>query len=395
MKSILVLLSIFAFAKGQDVTLAQKWNLTEPTFEYDANRFNLTFKVTDFINTGMAKYSLWTAPDCQEGGVNIEGSNAWEEVKLVENENLLAANDFDGDDTTMLESGDYTGDRAAIVTAKFASQNISNATNIYTETETNGQISAEIRFCIRFGLWTTEDMGVDTPVEVNFLETLVTLIVDLTDGFQIGEINVEPKDRLVRTANQAYEVNGYECSADSTDRANNANPRNQGEIIYICVTPEEEAQTDGIFMRSIDEFTFTRGPAGEDQIRQNAVEDNRAAANLLTSFDYAACEGALVCRFSTILFAQFYLQPGTVSGEGVASMQFGNTQTGNTRRLLRGNDNELEQQRDLQQDEGAGAAEFELSFDVAEGQLGAGTSDASKIGATLSFGALAVVAALW
>ena len=39
-------------------TLAQKWNLTEPTFEYESNTFSLTFEVTDFINTGMVDYSL-------------------------------------------------------------------------------------------------------------------------------------------------------------------------------------------------------------------------------------------------------------------------------------------------------------------------------------------------
>jgi hypothetical protein len=177
-------------------------------------------------------------------------------------------------------------------------------------------------------------MGVMTPVEVNFLETLLTLFVDLTDGFQIGAIEVAPKDRLVRTANQAYEVNGYECSATSFDRLTDAErtrPRNQGEIIHVCVTPEEEAQTDGIFMRSIDDFAWTRGA----DIRQTAIEANREAGNLLTSYNFADCEGSLVCKFSTILFAQFYATPGQVNGEGVASMQFGSEKTGVTRRQLR------------------------------------------------------------
>jgi hypothetical protein len=224
-------------------------------------------------------------------------------------------------------------------------------------------------------------MGVMTPVEVNFLETLLTLFVDLTDGFQIGAIGVAPKDRLVRTANQAYEVNGYECSATSFDRLTDAErtrPRNQGEIIHVCVTPEEEAQTDGIFMRSIDDFAWTRGA----DIRQAAIESNREAGNLLTTYSHTDCEGSLVCKFSTILFAQFYATPGQVNGEGVASMQFGNDKTGNTRRQLRAD-------RSLQQ-EGAGAAEFELVFDVnqaaARTQSGAGAF-------SMGVAALAAVAA--
>jgi hypothetical protein len=70
-----------------------------------------------------------------------------------------------------------------------------------------------------------------------------------------------------------------------------------------------------------------------------------------------ACEGAVVCKFSSILFAQFYITLGQVNGEGVASMQFGTRKTGLTRRQLRAADREL-------QEESLGAAEFELVFEV-------------------------------
>jgi hypothetical protein len=305
-------------------TLAEKWNLTDPTFAYDANTFNLTFPVTDFISTGMSKFSLWTAPGCQsDGGTPLtDRTDIWKTAPtLLENEALKTG--------TSGDSGDFTGRNATII-ATFNPQNVSKSV-IYNDTSVNGQASAEIRFCMRFGLWTTEEM-VNTPVEVNFLETLVTLTVDLTDGFEIGAINVEPKDRLVRTANQAYEVVGYECKDDAqftafTD-AEKGRPRNQGEIINVCVKPEEEAKTDGIYMRSVDEFTFLRG----DTIRQSAIEENQAAGNLLTTYTPTDCRGAEVCRFSTILFAQFYATPGTVAGEGTASMQFGNSKN---RRQLR------------------------------------------------------------
>ena len=342
-------------------TLAEKWNLTDPTFAYDSNTFSLTFAVTDFINSGMANYSLWTAPDCQsDGGTSLDTSDIWSTTpSLVENANLAAANVF-GTGGTQLDSGVFNG-REATINAAFDPQTISQS-DIYTEQVIDNQVVAEIRFCIRFGLWTTTDM-VTTPVEVNFLETLVTLTVDLTDGFEIGAIEVEPKDRLVRTANQAYEVRGYECTADSFDPLSEAQrllPRNQGEIIHVCVTPEDEARTDGIFMRSVDDFAFTRGL----DIRQAAIEGNREAGNLLTTYDFAACEGTLVCRFSTILFAQFYATPGTVTGEGVASMQFGDLKTGETRRQLRAE----REERDLQAADAAGAAEFDLNFEVAQAE---------------------------
>jgi hypothetical protein len=375
--TLLASMAAIASAERNLATLAEKWNLTEPTFTYDANTFSLVFNVTDYIVNGQANYSLWTAPDCQsDNGIALQNSPIFESHSSTPNTALVnGARDENAASSGRATQIDITFDPEEISSQDAVTQ------GIYSQEVVDNQQIATVKFCVRFGLWTTTAMGVKTPVEVNFLETLLTLFVDLTDGFQIGAIEVAPKDRLVRTANQAYEVSGYECSAASTDRVDSTAPRNQGEIVYVCVTPEDEAQTDGIFMRSIDDFAWTRGAT----IRQVAIENNRPSANLLTSYDYVACEGSLVCKFSTILFAQFYATPGQVDGEGVASMQFGSaTGTGTTRRQLRSGD------RDLQADEGAGAAEFELNFQVNEAaartQSGAGSL-------SIGVGAIAAVVA--
>ena len=135
-------------------------------------------------------------------------------------------------------------------------------------------------------------------------------------------------------------------------------------------------------MRSIDNFAFTRGTT----IRQSAVEANKQAGNLLTTYNPTQCKGAVVCRFSTILFAQFYATPGTVSGQGTASMQFGSS----ARRQLRA-------ERDLQEAaaDPAGSAEFDLNFEVAqaEAQTGSGAGSTS-MGAAVTMATFAAVAAL-
>jgi hypothetical protein len=344
-------------------TLAQKWNLTEPVFEYGSNSFTLDFTVTDYIAQGMTKYSLWKAPDCQEGNQELDTSTAFKSKS----------------------SSDVAGG-SVFLNMTFDPETISSS-DIYTESEIDNQMIAVVRFCVRFGLWTPDTQN--TPVEVNFLETLITLTVDLTDGFEIGSITVEPKNRLVRTANQAYEVIGYECDADKirlTELEKSA-PRNQGQVITVCVEPEQEAKDDGIYMRSVDDFFFSRPgttalPAG---VRQDAIVDNIAAGNLLTTYTPADCAGTLVCTFSTILFAQFYTSLGEVNGAGVASMQFGTT-TPVLRKLRAG-------AREAQAD-AAGAAEFDLQFDVNVAQVKEG-SGASTIGALfMSIAALFGAAAL-
>lgn len=381
--SALLLAALTCAVSAQDqrflATLAEKWNLTDPTFAFDNNTFNLTFPVTDFIVKNMSRFSLWTAPGCQsENGTALtDNMTIWQAMpSLVENQDLINGQTAD--------SGTFNG-RAATIVATFNPQTVSTS-SIYKDTSANGKASAEIRFCMRFGLWTTQ---ANTPVEVNFLETLVTLNVNLTDGFQIGSISVAPKNRLTRTANQAYKVRGYECTpgtgntfTELTD-TEKGRSRNQGEIITVCVEPDTEAKNDGIYMASIDKFDFTRGTS----IAQSAIVNNGPASNLLTTYTPGACKGAAVCSFSTILFAQFYATPGTVGGAGSASMQFGNAKA---RRQLR-----AEQERDLQAAESAGAADFDLNFEVAQGEAGTGSGAVStSMGAAMTMSALAAVAAL-
>ena len=124
--------------------------------------------------------------------------------------------------------------------------------------------------------------------------------------------------------------------------------RNQGAIIRVCVRPTQEGRDDGIYMREIQSFAFSR--TYEDgktpAVNQVAIENSAAANNGLTDL---FCErGWEVCAFETILFANFYRDSGSVAGSGIASMQFGGS--GRRLRALQANDQE------------AAIAEFEIEF---------------------------------
>merc|ERR1712110_219720 len=95
----------------------------------------------------------------------------------------------------------------------------------------------------------------------------------------------------------------------------------------------------------------------------------------LTTFD-STCNGNAVCVFDTILFAQFYATEGSVSGEGIATLQFAR------RRRLGANGND---RRKLQQADQA--SEFGLNVDVNALDDGPGAL-ATAGGATLGVTAL-------
>jgi hypothetical protein len=153
--------------------------------------------------------------------------------------------------------------------------------------------------------------------------------------------------------------------------------RNQGAQIRVCVRPDAEARSDGIYMRRIDSFTWTRD--SPVSITQTAVENGLAASNTLTDL---FCEpGELVCNFVSILFASFYATPGAVAGSGVASMQFGGDNTyidledglGGYQYNADGSQVvEFFKRRNLRklqeaEEDVAATAEFDLSFEVDQG----------------------------
>ena len=120
---------------------------------------------------------------------------------------------------------------------------------------------------------------------------------------------------------------GFRCDANDA-LISNLTPINQGTVVRVCVTPDAEATADGIKMRSIDLFTWSRTLPSE--VTQAAIiSRGTVAANQLTTLNL--CRGLPICSFETILFANFYTALGSVAGSGVASMQFGS----NTERHLR------------------------------------------------------------
>jgi hypothetical protein len=325
-------------------TLAQKWNITIPTFTYSSLDFDLDFGTSDFIGAGMASFSIWDQ-NCQEGNVPVPATVLAGSISPITG-----------------TAGDGSGLRTVNVGVSVQPEQISADTNIYEEFTTNGELSAVVTFCVRFALSTSGA----SPIEVNFLETIVILNVKLTDGFEIDNISVAPRDKLIRTANQVYLLEAFQCDSNKAELSTQQKQvvRNQGAIIRVCVRPDAQARPDGIKMREIQSLTYSRTAPDATQA---AVENGAAALNGLS--DLSCDPGSDVCMVETILVADFYRITGVVSGSGIGSMQFGSAN-----RRLRSSE------RDLQtvQDE-AGSAQFDLSVETVAGE-DTGASGASSTG---------------
>eukprot|EP00536_Pseudo-nitzschia_multiseries_P001418 jgi/Psemu1/300749/fgenesh1_kg.18_\ len=356
-------------------SLSQKWNLTEKPVVFKALNFELGYIVSDFILDSMMSAVAYTT-DCQEGGIEIPQS------QLAYN--LIYDDTPPGD-------GDFERNIAINVTVQ-PTNNDEEESLVYKNVidPVTGAKSAVVDFCMRFSLLTPTA----TPIEANYLETVVGFRANLTAGFQIDTVSVEPKDKVVATALKEYEVDAFLCDENNNEPVTGdalTKARTQGQIVRACVTPNKDARDDGIFMRAIKEFTWYRDYGGAlGMVSQVAVQDSKAAPNFLTVL--YCTRGDLVCAFESVLFASMFLVPGEVYGTGTALMQFGDspgtgTGTSRSRRQL-GDSNGLSMPRSLQEGGGGGGGDdippskFDLGYEVRIGEKFTGmlkTSSSSKL----------------
>ncbi len=176
-------------------------------------------------------------------------------------------------------------------------------------------------FCIRFSLY-SEDHESKSAMEVNFQETQVTFFADLTDGFEIGDVMVNSKDRIERNASVACEIIAYECSRQNVRLTNPGYKRNQGREVRVCVELSEESKANGLLLDRINWFYWILKHKSGQTVRQNAIVfDSKESPDTLT--EYSCLRGADLCPFNTILKADFFQWSG---GKSIPAL-FGNPET--------------------------------------------------------------------
>lgn len=324
--------------------LAQQWNITEDGVKFKGMNFRLDYIISDFIIDNMISATVYSI-ECKEGGVVVPNTDM--EHAVVPDDTPSGVGDFE---------------RKISVNVTVNPENVGNSIIYQDVYDEFGSKSAKVDFCMRFSLYT----NTPSPIEVNYLETIVGFSADLTAGFAIDAIALKPKDAIVATANQDFEVDAYQCNENNEELSGAAlaEARNQGEITRVCVTPNQEAREQGIFMRAIESFVYTRdygGPLG--LVTQVAVENTQEASNYLTAL--SCPPGSLVCVIETVLFSSMFMTPGFVAGTGTALLQIGD----NPDRKLRRNFEEHSSYRSLQEDdEVAAVSQFDLDFELVLGE---------------------------
>jgi hypothetical protein len=195
--------------------LATRWDIQDPDFDFVNRQFMLKWEVSDYIQDHFASYSVSDGFDCKEGSNDITDSIS----NFNDNQVFFQTLGLRPDANTEWDSNPETsgnGFRDFRLFLAIQADTIAQAPIYYT---TGGEYRAKIDFCVRFSLYNDSPSTLDAT-EVNFHETLISLNVDLTDGFEVDDINVVNKDRNQETANIACEVTGYECDLQNKPLTN-------------------------------------------------------------------------------------------------------------------------------------------------------------------------------
>mmetsp|Transcript_11793 Transcript_11793/g.24948 ORF Transcript_11793/g.24948 Transcript_11793/m.24948 type:complete len:749 (-) Transcript_11793:183-2429(-) len=272
--SLVSLIAIAAFVFGGtaivDAQLLSKWTLSNPAttnFVDATNTFTMTYDVDNSI-IGTNTVGEFYQNGCKEENKALGSTTGIKDVV-----------------TNVYTPGTATLSFYFDVDA--LSQN--NEVVIYDGEEA----AATMEICVRFMLMTE-----DQNTEVNFIESIIKMTFDLTAGFRLEAFNVSPKLLDVSKGDKSYGADAFLCNPD-TGEIYESNIFTQGKIISVCVKPNQEAIDDGLFLKSIDSFSWTR-----EAVNQLAIVAGSQADDGLTL--YTCGSGSEFCTLSTLLYADFY-----------------------------------------------------------------------------------------
>merc|ERR1719491_1831574 len=209
--------------------------------------------------------------------------------------------------------------------------------------------SPELKFCVRLGLYT----GGVVSEEINFFESVVTVTIDFNGDFEVLGIGVAPKKQGQTSAEVVYTASAELCGASVSTGGKSPEDYgqavkvgknfNQGAAIMVCISLDKDAKDAEVKINRIKSFIWTQEGDGLTPKTQVGVytDENgvsKLAGNGLTIWDgphekvitsgsgqdaevitLIGTENVIV---TSVLFASFYEEVGTVKASGEVEMSF-------------------------------------------------------------------------
>merc|ERR1712194_657141 len=200
--------------------------------------------------------------------------------------------------------------------------------------------SPELKFCVRLGLYADTCANPDPTCvvseEINFFESVVAVTIRFDGNFEVLGIGVAPKEQGQTSAAVVYTASAELCGA--TAEAGNGGKTateygqavkvdinfNQGAAIMVCISLDDAAKVDDVEINQIKSFIWTQETAGSTPKTQVGIDAGGLAGNGLTiqspiQNSPVGTENVIV---TSVLFAAFYEEVGSVKASGEVEMSF-------------------------------------------------------------------------
>jgi len=171
-------------------------------------------------------------------------------------------------------------------------------------------------------------------------------------------VSIQPSDEV-------YSAEAFRCNANN-DVISEQNALHRGEQIKICIRPDARARSEGVYINSIESFSYERERDGKVQL----AVDSFGQASKDEKTEVQCSVGARQCSFNSTLRGEFFSANDRMFVSGYVTLQFGAHEEKRQRarirsRYLQDLDDDWEQ-KDLGF---AGKSEVTVLFNVVESEI--------------------------
>jgi hypothetical protein len=290
---------LFANAQQDD----QKYYISKPSFSQEGITLSLEYSVSNILSNEHLGWTLWDGTSCGSSDINSD---------ITTNDYLSATLTADDDTLSPPEDGSLSLLLRNVTVELTLNPNTIESSPILIK-NSNG-VTSQIQFCIRLGAYSADVIN-PGALEVYTRDTFVTINVQQDEDYdELQDVVIVPGADQTPLVPSQYYLMAYLC--DAANQALTVLPSffvYPEETIRVCVTPNPEALAAGVYMRSIDTFSWTRASIYQPALLQYQVNAS------LTTVDCSP--GMTICTFLTTFKHAFFYSVGEVRGSGVGWLQ--------------------------------------------------------------------------
>ena len=181
-----------------------------------------------------------------------------------------------------------------------------------------GEVEAQGVFLLQYGNEEKRKQRSLRSFQVDLKSSsIVRSLYDYEKGEIVGE-RVADYTVTIKPMNKRYSAEAFPC--DSSNKEVKQSSLNEGDDIQLCIEPDEEARDAGVYINTLESFSF--GRANDDRVQLVIDSYGRIEDDSRTIVDCS--QGASVCAIKSSLEEWFYDDDTRMVVTGYVVLQFGN-----------------------------------------------------------------------